>query len=196
MSARNADMGGVYAHALAGAAEAKGLLAEAGDQLAAFDALWRRDAQVRAFFLSGAVARAAKERAVESAFRGRASDVFADFLRVLLARNRLWLLPDVAVGYAALLDKRLGRVRVTITTAAPASAAEVAAWRDRLAAATGKQPIVEHLVRPALVGGAVIRVGDVVADGSVRRRLVEIEAGLRRAGRLSHVTPESSPAAP
>jgi F-type H+-transporting ATPase subunit delta len=189
MSARNADMGGVYAQALAEAAEAKGLLAEVGDELAAFDALWRRDPQVRAFFLSGAIARKAKEKALEAVFRGRASDVFADFLRVALARNRLWLLPDVAAGYVKLLDKRLGRVRVTIATAAPASPAEVAAWSDRLATATGKRPIVEHVVRPALVGGAVIRVGDVVADGSVRRRLVEIEAGLRRAGRLSHVSP-------
>jgi F-type H+-transporting ATPase subunit delta len=189
MSARNADMGGVYAQALAEAAEAQGLLREVGEELDGFVSLWRRDAQVRAFFLSGAVPRVAKEGAVETVLRKRATDVFTDFLRVLLQRNRLWLLPDVAGGYEKLLDKRLGRVRVTITTASPASPTELSAWRDRLKAATGKEPIVEHVVRPALVGGAVIRVGDVVADGSVRRRLVEIEASLRRAGRLSQVSP-------
>jgi F-type H+-transporting ATPase subunit delta len=189
MSSRDADMGGVYAHALAEAAEPKGLLADAGAELASFAALWRADARVRAFFLSGAIARSAKGDAVERVFRGRASDVFTDFLRVMLERNRLWLLPDAAAAYEALLDRRLGRVRVTIDTASPASPAELSAWGARLKAATGKDPIVQHRVRPELVGGAVIRAGDVVADGSVRRRLHEIEARLRRAGRHSHAQP-------
>jgi F-type H+-transporting ATPase subunit delta len=185
VSARDADMGAVYAQALAEAAEAKGLLVEAGAELAAFAASWRRESSVRAFFLSGAIPRPAKEGAVEHGFRGKASDVFVDFLRVLLARNRTWLVPHAADAYAKLLDQRLGRVHVTITTAAPVTPGDLEALGRKVKAATGLEPVLEHRVRPALVGGAVVRVGDFVADGSVRRHLKEIEARLRRAGRVA-----------
>ena len=189
MSRRGGDThGAVYAQALAEAADARGLVVEVGAEIAALSATWQADGAVRAFFLSGAVHRTAKTEAIERVFRGRSSDVFADFLQVLLRRNRLWIVPEAGAAYERLLDVRLGRVPVTLTTAAPASEAELAGWRARIRAAVGREPVLRHLVRPALLGGAVIRVGDVVADGSVRRSLAELQTRLRRAGDLSHAS--------
>ena len=61
-------------------------------------------------------------------------------------------------------------------------AVETAAFTERLRAAIGKEPVLTHHVRPGLIGGAVLRVGDVVADGSVRRRLTELTSRIRLAG--------------
>ncbi len=177
-------MGSVYAEALAGAAEEKGLVVEVGAEIAGFAAAFRADRRLRAFFLSGAIRREAKARTIDRVFRGRASDTFADFLHVLLKRQRFWAIPDVAEAYAVLLDRRMGRVPVTLTTAAPVEPADLAAWRARLQAALGKEPVLWHQVKPSLVGGAVVRVGDVVADGSVRRRLLELRARIRATGSL------------
>lgn len=185
MSGRDSGaLSSVYAEALAAAAEARGELPLVGEELAGFAAAWRRHGDLRAFFLSGAVSREAKRRALERVAAGRTSATFADFLQVLLRRTRLFLLPEVAQAFAALLDRRLNRVPVLLTTAAPMADADLDAWRGRLRDALRKDPILTHEVRPALIGGAVLRVGDLVADGSVRRRLADLRARFQRASRF------------
>jgi F-type H+-transporting ATPase subunit delta len=180
-------LGAVYAHALAEAAEAKGALEPVGEELLAFAASWRAEPKVRTFFLSSAVKRDAKHAAIDRTFRGKASDLFADFLHVLLERQRLALLPEAADAYETVLDRRLGRVRVSLATATPLPPDAVEAVRARLEASLGKKPVLSHVVRPALLGGAVLRVGDVVADGSVRRRLVELRDRLSKPGAVAPV---------
>ena len=181
MSARGDEtQGGIYAEALAEAAEERGVLAAVGEELGAFAAVWDGRAEVRAFFLSGAVRREAKHAALDATFRGRASDLFADFLHVLLRRGRMWLVPDAADAFRKILDTRLGRVRVTLSTAAPLAPEELQAISARLRAAIGKEPMVTQEVKPALLGGAILRVGDVVADGSVRRKLQELRSRIVR----------------
>jgi len=172
----------VYAEALAEAAEAQGLLEEVGRDLGAFAAQWRAGRELEAFFMSGAIRRDEKGRALEAVFRTRTPKVFADFLQVLLKRNRMWLLPRASDAYGRILDRKLGRVPVTVVTAAPVSEADLEGWRVRIRASIGKEPVLSHEVRPALIGGAVLRVGDTVADGSVRRRLSELRARIASAG--------------
>jgi F-type H+-transporting ATPase subunit delta len=178
----SASIGAVYAEALASAADGKGEAAAVGDELATFAALWRGEADVRTFFLSGAIPREAKEKAVAVVTHARASETFTGFLDVLLRRNRLWLLPDVADAYRRLLDVRTNRVPVTLSTASPVSPADLDAWRGRLRTALGKEPVLVHEVKPSLIGGAVLRVGDTVADGSVRRKLTELRTRFAKAG--------------
>ena len=186
MSARGDEtMAGVYAEALAEAAEPKGQLAEAGEEIQAFAQVWRARRDVRAYFLSGAIHRDAKHKAIEATFRGRGSDLFADFLHVLLKRGRMWLLPEAADAFGAILDRKLSRVPVTLSTAAPLAPGQLASITLRLKAALGKDPIVAHEVRPALLGGAILKVGDIVADGSVRRKLAELKDRIARAGDLA-----------
>jgi F-type H+-transporting ATPase subunit delta len=177
-----ASIGAVYAEALAGAADAKGALEPVGDELDAFATLWRKDADVRTFFLSGAIPAEAKRKAIAVLTHARASETFTGFLSVLARRNRLWLVPAVADAYRRILDVRTNRVPVTLSTAAPVSPADLDAWRARLRASLGKEPVLVHEVKPALIGGAVLRVGDTVADGSVRRRLVELRTRFAKAG--------------
>jgi F-type H+-transporting ATPase subunit delta len=177
-----AALAATYAEALAEAAESRGALEETGASLAAFAQAWERERDLQAFFLSAAVPREAKRAALER-LRRLSGDLVADFLQVLLGRSRMSLLPEAAAALRALLDRRLGRVPVVLETATEAAASDVEAWRGRLRAVLGKEPVLAHRVRPALIGGAVIRVGDVVADGSVRRRLREVRDRALRASR-------------
>jgi F-type H+-transporting ATPase subunit delta len=171
-----------YAEALAAVAPGKDDATDVGERLAALASAWRRDRTISAFFLSGAVARDAKRGAIER-LRPTVGPLLSNFLRVLLRRNRLSLLPDVADAFERILDRRLGRVRVVLETATPPSDSDVASWRRRLAEAVRREPVLTHRVRPALIGGAVLRVGDVIADGSVRRRLADLRDRALRASR-------------
>jgi F-type H+-transporting ATPase subunit delta len=181
VSASGAEsMGEVYAGALAQAAEEKGQLVAVGEEMAAFAKVWDERKDVRDFFLSGAVQKDAKKKALEKSLRGKASDLLADFLQVLLHRDRLWLLEPVAESMRRILDRRGNRVPVTITTATPLAPEQVDAIVARLRASLGKEPVVTQEVKPGLIGGAVLRVGDVVADGSVRRKLSELRSRIVR----------------
>lgn len=190
MSKKGPESGAaVYAEALAAAAEAKGVLEQVGDELIQFAGDPRPEAaMVRQFFACAAIRREEKMAKIESAFRGRATDLTTDFLLVLLGRNRQELLRPVALAYKAILDQRSRRVPVTITTAAPASPEDLAQWKDRLRAAIGKEPVVSHKVKPSLIGGVVLRIGDVVADGSVRHKLDQIRSRVAAAGHPSQAT--------
>ena len=58
-----------------------------------------------------------------------------------------------------------------------------------------KTPVMTHEVRPAILGGAIVRVGDTVADGSVRRRLSVLRARIATAGNAVAAASSASPAA-
>ena len=104
--------------------------------------------------------------------------VVANFIRMVLDKNRFNALPDIAREYRALADASANRVRATVTTAFPASAALQAEIAASLSSATGKTVLVETKVDATLLGGLVARVGDRVFDASLRTRLEQLQVSL------------------
>ncbi len=62
-----------------------------------------------------------------------------------------------------------------VTTAVPLGDAQIARLREALAQATGQQVTVSTRVDPAVIGGAVTRVGSVVYDGTLARQLARMK---------------------
>jgi F-type H+-transporting ATPase subunit delta len=165
-----------YAQALFEASEAQGGLpaaGQAGDALAGMAEAWRTDRRLRGFFLAGEVSKAEKQAALDRLAEWLPRLV-SNFVRLLLRKGRLELLPDIADALTAMLHKRLHRVAVTLSTAVAMPPERIARWAESLKSATGMEPVVKNVVRPELVAGAVVRIGDTVADGSARRRLAEL----------------------
>jgi F-type H+-transporting ATPase subunit delta len=98
----------------------------------------------------------------------------ANFVRTLAANGRLAYLPEIAAQFAILKDSAEGVTDVSVTAAAELNDAQ----RNRISAALEKR--LQRKVRlhcaidPALLGGAVLRAGDLVIDGSLRTRLERI----------------------
>ena len=98
----------------------------------------------------------------------------ANFVRTLAANGRLGFLPEIATLFDTFKDEAQGTTDVTVTSATTLDAAQQA----KLAAALEKR--LKRKVRlhcdtdPALIGGAVLRAGDLVIDGSLRTRLERI----------------------
>lgn len=180
--------GTVYAKALFEAVDAQGgesALRDVGARLEALGEAWEEDRTLRAYFLSGYVSTTEKSSAMDTLSQGHPT-LLANFLKLLLDRGRLVLLAEIAASYNKLLDERLGRVPVTLTTAVAVDDASFQAWKDKIAAAIGGEPIVRHVVKPEIVAGAVIRVGDRVVDGSARRRLNELHQQIIQRGKQIH----------
>jgi F-type H+-transporting ATPase subunit delta len=94
-----------------------------------------------------------------------------NFLKLLLEYGRVAVLPEIARHFEALKADIENTVDVTVTSAAPLSAAQqksvAAALKERL----GRDVNLSTEIDENLIGGAVIRAGDVVIDGSLRTRL-------------------------
>ncbi|HLH21461.1 MAG TPA: F0F1 ATP synthase subunit delta [Chloroflexota bacterium] len=94
-----------------------------------------------------------------------------NLLQLLLHRDRLGLLPDIAAAFHERLNRERGIVTAQVTTAEPLDAAAQAALVAKLSAYVGKQVRLETSVDPSIIGGVVARIGDQLIDGSVRGRL-------------------------
>ena len=92
-----------------------------------------------------------------------------NFLKLLLEYGRVALLPEIAEQFETLKAQVENTVDVTVTSAVAMSAAQqkavAAALKDRL----GRTVQLETEIDESLIGGAVIRAGDVVIDGSLRK---------------------------
>ncbi len=94
-----------------------------------------------------------------------------NLLRLLRRKGRLALGPSINSYFSELWDEQRGIERAVVRTAVPLSDADRETISAKLAQASGKQVQLESEVDPSLLGGAVIRMGDQLVDGSTRTRL-------------------------
>lgn len=100
------------------------------------------------------------------------------FVQLLLTRGRIGYVPDIARELRVLVDAQANRVRATVTSARPLDIAAEVRIKASLERATGKTVILEKREDPALLGGVVTQIGDVVYDGSLITQLNNLRQSL------------------
>ncbi|MEM7762497.1 MAG: F0F1 ATP synthase subunit delta [Pseudomonadota bacterium] len=103
-----------------------------------------------------------------------------NFLRLLIENDRLTLLPEIAERFVLLKDAAENTVDVTLTTAADISDGELSSITQALKSRLGREVNVTTTTNKDLIGGAIIRAGDFVIDGSVRSQLDKMTAVLSK----------------
>jgi F-type H+-transporting ATPase subunit delta len=134
------------------------------------------DPRLRVFLDAPQVSAVSKRAVLGRALEGRVPPHFVRFLQKLVSNRRQMLIPEIATEYANLLDSAEGRVHARVTVARPVADADREAIAAALSRALGKTVVPHLTVQPAILGGVVVRIGDTVMDGSVRRRLHAIRA--------------------
>ena len=94
-----------------------------------------------------------------------------NFLHLLADNGRLALLPEISAQFAALRADVENTADVTVTSALPLTAEQSARLVAALQKRLGRTIRLHAEVDTALVGGAVVRAGDFVVDGSLRGRI-------------------------
>jgi F-type H+-transporting ATPase subunit delta len=171
----NGSLGRRYAKALLGLAREQSVLGPAGDDLARAAEVFSQG-DLRRVVLNPGITAAAR-RAVAGDVIGRLglSPIVGNLVRLLADRDRLDVLPDVARAYQALVDRELGRARVTIRSAAPLTDGQVAELEQLAKRLSGcAQVIVTAVVDPTLIGGVMLDAGGTVYDGSVKTQLARL----------------------
>ena len=101
-----------------------------------------------------------------------------NFVRVLAENRRLLLLPEIAAHFELLRAQFENTVDVEVVSAVPLDAAQTEKLKHALDKRLKAQVRMKNSVDSSLLGGAVIRAGDLVIDGSLKGRLERLRTEL------------------
>jgi len=150
-------------------------------ELIAFANLLGQNPELQKALTNPAVPVSGKRGVVESLVsRLTPSPPVGKLLLMLADGDRLALVPDLVAIYGERLMEHRQIVRAEVTTAVPLAPDRAERLHKRLADVTGRQVTMTTKVDPALIGGAVARVGSTVYDGSIATQLEKIKERLER----------------
>jgi F-type H+-transporting ATPase subunit delta len=168
-----------YANALADIVLEQGAAEPARKQLSEFGAAYAESAELRNFLASPAATRESKHEVIEKlAARMGASKIIRNFLFVIVDNQRAALLPEIVETFEHVLQQREGVAEAQIKSAVELNETQKSTLLRTLESLTGKKIQAKYLLEPGLLGGAVVRIGDTIYDGSLRNQLNQLRARL------------------
>jgi F-type H+-transporting ATPase subunit delta len=165
-----------YAETLFELARRNESIQEYGDALGMVAGLLEDDSRFRTFVETPRIDDENKKDVIRKVFRDKAPKQVINFVLITIDKRRQTLLREISEEYSLLLDNHLGREHVEVTVARPLDDTTANVVSEQLSKMLGRQAIPHIRVKPEILGGLVVRTGDMIYDGSVRRRL----EGLRR----------------
>ncbi|WP_196895711.1 ATP synthase F1 subunit delta [Aureivirga marina] len=112
-----------------------------------------------------------KKGALESIFGGKVNAVSMDLMQLLITNKRIDILDVIAERYISLADTLAGKQVATVTTAVALTAELEAQILAKVKEITGNDATLESIIDPEVIGGFILRVGDVQFDASVASKL-------------------------
>ena len=172
----------VYSRALFEAAQEDDVLDDVHDQLNEFvDALEDKDnRELRLFFFSPYFSSEEKKDGVDKVISG-ADERLQNFLKLVAERHRAPALPRIRRDFNSLWREEKQLLPVNVTSAVELDEQLVKGIGDRIQEQTGRQVELTSQVDPDVLGGLVVRVGNMVMDASVRSRLEQIRKQVTKA---------------
>jgi len=170
----------VYATALFEAAKDRGKLDVIREQLGAFAGALADNRDLQIFFFSPYFSSGEKEEGLRKAVV-EAEPELLNFLLLLIEKHRMPALFRIRRQYDALWAKENRRLDVTVTSAVeldPEIAKRIGAEIEEQ---TGNTVQLQSEVDPDILGGLVVRVGNMVLDTSIRNRLEKLRKSVASA---------------
>ncbi|MCA1833504.1 MAG: ATP synthase F1 subunit delta [Actinomycetota bacterium] len=169
-----------YATALFTVAQAEGALDQISDELFRFARTMEREIRLRDALVDPQLPAEQKSKVVEELLGGKASPHTIGLIGFVIAQGRARELPAIIDALVEVAAEEAQKAVAEVRSAVPLGETERDRLRAAIARATGKHVDVKVLVDPSVVGGLMVRVGDVVFDGTVRRRLQLAKEHLER----------------
>ena len=167
-----------YAETLFELASRNESIQEYGDALGMVAGLLEDDSRFRTFVETPRIDDETKKDVIRKVFRDKVPKQVMNFVLITIDKRRQTLLREISAEYLLLLDDHLGREHVEVTVARPLDDTTENVVSERLSKMLGKQAIPHIRVKPEILGGLIVRTGDMIYDGSVRRRLEDLRRRL------------------
>ena len=148
-------------------------------QLSDFLATWDGSAELRTFFENPAVSAPQKVAILDklNAKLGMQKEL-RNLIAVLINNDRIGHVAEVAAAYRSILQEQLGIRPAEIVTARELSEEERARWSPNWPNLPAQKSTPSFKLDASILGGAVVRIGSTVYDGSVRGRLDRLKEAL------------------
>ena len=130
--------------------------------------------ELRDLLESPVVASVTKKKALLAIFSG-SNSITEGAISNLIANKRISILHEVALKYIILNEQLKGKDVAYVTTAVPLNADLEKKVLEQVTKLTGKQVTLENKIDPSIVGGFVLRVGDLQYDASVANKLNNLQ---------------------
>lgn len=164
-----------YARAFFGIAGEDGQYEKYYNELTLFSSVIKENKDLKELLLNPVFDQAEKSAVIDSLLKKiTMSNVTANFLRLLVDKRRIGILPDIEGCYRKLMDDALRKIRVDVKTAFPLSAELSEKLQKRMEELTGRKVEMAISEDTSLLGGVVVGVGDTLYDGSIKTQLHNI----------------------
>jgi F-type H+-transporting ATPase subunit delta len=171
-----------YARALLSLGVEEGRFEQYGDELDAVIEAIKANRELGLFLANPGYAQQQRHGAVDAVAGAlKLSPLTVNFLRLLVDRQRIGDLAQIARSYRTMVDQQAGRIRATVTSARPLSDDELTRLRDAIGRMTGRSVVLESRTDSSLIGGVVAQVGSTMLDGSLRTQLERMRDELKNA---------------
>ena len=132
----------------------------------------------KAFLETPRIADRDKKNVLKKVFGEALPRPLLNFLQVTIDKRRQRFLGLIGEEFHALLDEHMGRTHVTVTVAHELDQVTMDALSGKLSELLGREAIPHVRVKPAILGGILLRTGDTVYDGTLRSRIKQLRRQL------------------
>lgn len=170
-----------YAGALFSIGKDKNLLDNFSETLQTLASAVEENAQLKELVLSPVIAQEEKKSLIMSILGlCQAGDIEKSFCSLLADKGRLSLIPAIAADFKAMLDEAKGIGRGLVTTAIDLDNDKKAEILSQLEKQTGRKLELSYAVNSDILGGIILKVGDIVYDASLRAQLDNLRESIKR----------------
>jgi F-type H+-transporting ATPase subunit delta len=161
-----------YAVGLLELAEEKNMVEQIASEMKAIAEVCRKDKTLLNFLAAPQIRDQDKQEVLESIFEKRVSDPTREFLELIVRKRRSQYLIEIAEEFNDLVLEKQGYIKTRVESAIPLTEEETKALEKKLAAKTGKKILMNRIVKPDLLGGVIVHLGNQVIDKSIRHDLM------------------------
>jgi F-type H+-transporting ATPase subunit delta len=170
----------VYARALFEVADERDALDEIREQLDAFSDAMHENRDLAVFFFSPYFSVDEKKDGLKRALQG-ANQEFHNFLEALIERHRMPAIFRVRTEFDSLWDEARKLLPVQIVSAIELDAETVQSLGDQIGRQVDRKIELSSAVDPDILGGIVLRVGNLILDASIKNRLEQLRKQVAQA---------------
>lgn len=176
----NQQISNVYARALFEAARDAGSLEATGADLLSFSEAMHASRELTAVMFNPRIDSATKKSVVAQLTEG-GDRIFVNGIKLLIDKRHSDLLFEMNAQFRRLLKKEQRVVEVEVTSAIELPESTRANIRKRIEESTGKKVEIKETIREDILGGLVLRFGDVIVDASLQAKLEQLRGRLAQA---------------
>lgn len=172
------DIARVYASSIFDIAKEKNILPQVEEELKAVSDIIAEDETFRNYLNTPGITKDIKKEFIDKVFAGKISEYIVNLLKLLIDNSRQTVINEIYEALVELNDIANNRQRITVITQSNLNATLLDKIKLEIGKKLGKEIIVTEQVDESILGGIIIKIGDLVIDGSLAKGLKNIRRNL------------------